>query len=86
MYQMKIVGIEPKKGEYQGREYNNFLIHCVVSDDKVIGKLKTDTIKFKYSNLTALCPAANLDSWIGREISNVYYDKYGNAINVGFKN
>ena len=81
---MKIVGIEQKTGDYQGRQYNNFVIHCLEADNKVIGGYKCNTVKIKYANMVALCPVDQLNTWIGRTIVNVFYDKYGNAVNVQF--
>lgn len=81
---MKIVGIENKSGEYQGREYNNYVVHALDKDSKVIGGMKCVNIKFKASNLADICDLNKLDSLVGKEIEAVYYDRYGNASAVIF--
>ena len=82
---MKIVGIENKKGEYQGRPYNNYIIYGLEQDQNVIGKVKCVNVKFKPNNLAVICPLDHLNDLINKEISDVFYDKYGNAIDVRFK-
>ena len=82
---MKIVGIENKKGDYQGRAWENWVIHGLEQDQNVVGKVKTMTVKFKPQNLALICPIDQLDKLVGKEVSDVFYDKYGNAIDIKFK-
>lgn len=82
---MKIVGFENKKGEWQGRPYNNWLIHCLVNDTNCIGKVRTEIIKFKASYLALFTDISNLDKLVGKDIETVHYDKFGNATSLQFK-
>lgn len=83
---MRIVGIENKKGEYQGRQYNNYIFHCLEADENVIGKARCMQVKFKPVNLQQIVPLDKLESLINKDVVNVFYDKYGNAISMQFKN
>lgn len=82
---MKIVGIENKKGEYQGRAYNNYIIHGLESDPNVVGKVKCVNVKFKPDSLSLICDLQQLDKLIGKEVDRVFYDRYGNATELRFK-
>lgn len=83
---MKIVGIENKKGEYQGRAYNNYIIYGLENDDNVVGRCKCVNVKFKPQNLSLICGLDQLEMLINKEVTDVFYDKYGNAIDMKFKN
>ena len=45
---MKIIGVQIKKGNYQGTDYHNVLLHCTKKDTNVFGEL-TELVKVKYS-------------------------------------
>lgn len=82
---MKLVGIERKTGDYQGRPYDNRFIHFLEEDNSVIGGMKTSLVKFKTKELRDLYPDEDLPKLIGKEVKQVIYDKYGNASGFVFK-
>lgn len=78
---MKVVGIIQKKGEYQGREYNNLMIHCIVSDRRAVGEL-TEVLKVRMSAVDEIfgkrMTDADFDDLVGKEI-RASYNRYGNV-------
>lgn len=83
---MKIIGIELKEGEFQGRKYSNYVIHGYKHLPAAIGENVTETVKIKSANLLSMVrDQSELRSWIGKEIEDVFYDKYGNAVSIRFK-
>lgn len=78
---MKVIGIIQKKGEYQGREYNNLMIHCIVSDRRAVGEL-TEVLKVRMAAVDEVfgkrMSDADLDELVGKEI-RVAYNRYGNV-------
>lgn len=82
---MKIVGIENKTGDFQGRTYNNYVLHCLEDDPKVVGGLKCSTVKFKAQALSNIVNLDEVNKLVGKEVLDVYYDKYGNASGLKIK-
>lgn len=76
---MKVIGMVQKHGEYQGREYDNTYLHCVVSDDDALGEL-TEVVKFKTSETRDIfgrtMHAPDWEDLLGQSI-RVYYGRYG---------
>lgn len=76
---MKVIGMVQKHGEYQGREYDNIYLHCVVSDDNALGEL-TEVVKIKTAEVRDIFGkamyAADWENLLGRSI-RVYYGRYG---------
>lgn len=91
---MKVVGIKRKQGEYQGIQYDNFMIYCTCKDNSCIAGVVTDVIKVKAFDVSEVfeeelvkrdldCP--DNDFWaslVGSSI-RVSYDKYGKCSCVG---
>lgn len=76
---LKVIGIERKKGTYQGFEFDNYVCHCV--DDPVNSNDKkgtmTEIIKLKAKDVEKLNPF----TWINKKIE-IYYDKYQKPIHI----
>lgn len=76
---MKVIGITEKKGDYEGREYHNVMIHCTKEDDSAFGQL-SEVIKVKYSNVIEVfgkpMSAADWQQLIGKKVF-VSYNRYG---------
>lgn len=81
---MKIVGIVHKTGEYNGRAYDNFVVHVVKSDEHAIGGYSTETFKFRPASLSTICNLDRLSMIINREVKRISYDRYGNADYIEF--
>ena len=81
---VKIVGIKERSGEYQGRQYRYYQLHCISSDDKAIGGVVTEVYKFKPAQLSAVCSLDNLNMLVGKEVKKISYDRYGNADDIQF--
>lgn len=81
---MVVVGIQEKKGEYNGNAYHNYLIHCLKDDDNALGQI-SEVIKVKRSNSKEIfgrkMDYSDLDDLIGEEI-RCHYDRYGNASEI----
>lgn len=74
----EIVGIQQKRGEYEGRPYDNTLLHVLSTNVNIIGK-KVDTIKVKtavFQGLLKDCGCAS-DGLIGKS-ADISFDRYGN--------
>ena len=86
MANQKVVGISVSKGEYQGFNYKNLVLHTLCKDEHTEGE-RAQNIKIKYKNLNEVLSlnltAAEVDNLlpkdfinlIGKEIK-VYYDQY----------
>ncbi|MBE6601229.1 MAG: hypothetical protein E7637_01825 [Ruminococcaceae bacterium] len=70
-----IVGIERKKGVYDGREYDNTILHTTFEKDgkATVEGLCTQSFKVK----TNICPAVVLGDCV-----DFMYDRYGNVVHV----
>lgn len=81
---MTVVGIQEKKGEYNGNAYHNYLLHCLKVDDNSLGQI-SEIVKVKASNMREVfgrpMDLPELDALIGEEI-RCYYDKFGNASEI----
>ena len=74
----EIVGIQQKRGEYEGRAYDNTLLHTVSANVNIIGK-QVSTIKMKttvFQNILKDCNCAP-DGLIGKT-ADMTFDRYGN--------
>ncbi len=72
-----IVGMERKVGEYQGREYDNTVLHCTYEKDSLLGGVAVLTIKVKSDRIEEPLE-------IGDHVS-FFYDQYGNVLQVNVK-
>ena len=81
---MKVVGIQEKKGNYQGTDYHNYLIHCLKDDEEALGQI-SEVVKVKYAKAKEVfgrvMSAHDLNELIGKEI-RCYYDRYGAATEI----
>lgn len=81
---MTVVGIQEKKGEYNGNAYHNYLIHCLKDDDNALGQV-SEIVKVKFASVKEVfgkpMSLPELDSLIGEDI-RCYYDKFGNATEI----
>lgn len=74
----QIVGIQQKRGEYEGRMYNNTLLHALCANVNVIGE-QASTIKMKtevFQNILRDCKCTP-DALVGRK-ADITFDRYGN--------
>lgn len=81
---IKIVGIVHKTGEYNGRAYDNYVVHTVRSDDKAVGGVSTETFKFRPATLATICALDQLTMLVNKEVKRISYDRYGNADFIEF--
>lgn len=75
----KVICVERKKGEYQGYNYDNYLIHVVsdpVNKDDCRG-VKTRIIKLKSKDISNENPML----WLDKEIE-ILYDQYGKPVHI----
>lgn len=76
---MKLVGVQEKKGNYNGINYHNYLLHCLKVDGESLGEI-SEVVKVKVANAREVFGTAvditYLDSLIGKDI-RCYYDKFG---------
>lgn len=67
-----IIGIENKNGVYEGKAYNNNILHCTYPKQGVDG-ICVVSLKVKAVN----CPAVAVGDHI-----DVLYDRFGNVVHV----
>lgn len=96
MANQKVVGVSVSKGEYQGFDYKNLVLHTLVKDTKTEGE-RAQQVKIKYKNLNEALDlnltAAEVDrllpkdfiNLIGKEI-RVFYDQYRTVTAVVVEN
>lgn len=76
---MKVVGIQEKKGNYNGINYDNYLLHCLKNDAQAIGEI-SEVVKVKVANskevFGTVVDETYRRSLVGKEI-RCYYDKFG---------
>jgi len=81
---MTVVGIQEKKGEYNGNAYHNYLIHCLKDDDNALGQI-SEVLKVKVAKVKEIfgkpMGLEDLDSIIGEDI-RCYYDKFGSPSEI----
>ncbi len=70
--EFKIVGMERKVGEYQGREYDNTVLHCTYQKDSLLDGVAVSSIKVKSDRI-------NEPLQIG-DVVTFFYDQYGNVL------
>ncbi len=74
----EIVGIQQKRGEYEGRPYDNTLLHTLSTNVNIIGK-QVSTIKMKtavFQSILKDCGCAS-DGLIGKT-ADIAFDRFGN--------
>lgn len=79
---MKVIGIETKSGEYQGRKYENIILHVAVKSCDIAG-VSTNQIKVKSSRLADILSCDLKD--IYEKNIDVYYDEYRNVCRIDVK-
>ncbi|MBQ8407720.1 MAG: hypothetical protein IJY39_02515 [Clostridia bacterium] len=72
--EFKVVGIERKSGEYNGRPYDNTILHCSYAKDGIEDGFAVASVKVKTERIEA--PIV-----VGDKVS-FYYDQYGNVLQV----
>lgn len=74
MKKWEIIGFSSRKGEYEGKSYDNILVHCVreASEDYETGSVCT-TFKVRRSDLVDHMPSVG-------DIVTPYYDQYGRVV------
>lgn len=74
----EIVGIQQKRGDYEGRAYDNTLVHVLSTNANIIGK-EVSTIKMKtavFQNILKDCNCAP-NNLLGKT-ADITFDRYGN--------
>lgn len=81
---MKVIGVQFKKGNYQGTDYHNVLLHCTKKDGEAFGEL-TELVKVKFSEVQEVfgkaLSSADWQNLIGKSIE-YYCDKFGKVLKV----
>lgn len=80
---LQVVGVQEVRGEYEGRPYHNYRIHCFDGNAKgVVGNAVTFfSIKaVRFENVLQLYKG-KLEDFIGAGIE-VYYDQYRRPLKV----
>ena len=72
--EFKVVGIERKSGEYNGKSYDNTILHCSYVKDGLDDGCAVAYVKVKTERIVE--PIA-----VGDKVS-FYYDQYGNVLQV----
>lgn len=85
---MKLVGVEEKKGTYENKEYHNFILHCTHPFDNGLGEgLEVSVYKVKEKVLSEALgkqiTIKDIKAFIGQEVK-CYYDQYRNVTYVVF--
>lgn len=81
---LKVIGVARKYGTYEGREYDNFMMHCVNDSPSVamIGGSACEIVKIKAQNLRGVFGGLVTSDKDWRDligaIVRVHYDRYGN--------
>lgn len=84
---MKLIGVQEKKGEYQGTNYHNIILHVTKQDDNALGAV-TETVKVKRASVTEVfgkdMQSKDFEAALGKDI-NVFYNRYGTpqSITIG---
>lgn len=81
---LTVIGVQQKKGNYQGVAYDNYILHCTREDENAFGVV-SEQIKIKSFSVPDVFGVSMSNSdWnelIGKNI-RVFYNKYGNADEV----
>lgn len=81
---LKVVGLIERKGNYQGNDYHNVILHCTKEDSNAIGEL-TEVVKLRHGRLSEIfgkqTNLTDLVDLIGQTIY-VYYDRFQNVQSV----
>lgn len=85
---MKVFSISIVEGEYEGRTYSNAYVYC--EDDRITKYVNKSLRSFKIrvrdlENVMADYKINNAADLIGRRISKLYYDRYGNVNDIRFE-
>lgn len=83
---LTVIGVQQKQGEYQGKPYNNYILHCTKEDESgnSFGVI-SEQVKVKASKVVEIfghtMTPSDWDELVGKEI-RVFYNKYGTADEV----
>lgn len=82
MKQYKIVGIEKKKGEYQGHPWENFYFHCELlnPENPPIAGIVVKSIKVGNKDIANFSQGYTVDSSMIGRIFTPLYDEYTNLV------
>ena len=75
--EFKVVGIERKVGEYQGRSYDNTVFHCTYVKEQIEDGVAVASVKVKSERIDEPIQ-------VGATVS-FFYDQYGNVLQVNIK-
>jgi len=70
-----IVGIENKKGEYEGHAYEHLILYTLSQRKSVVGQA-ADSFRFSLNRLSPDVRSSLLSLKVGDKIADVFYDKY----------
>lgn len=70
-----IVGIEKRSGVYEGRAYDNTILHCTYMKQDATNTLGLCVATFKVKS--AICPTVNLGDSV-----DPLYDRFGNVAHL----
>ena len=78
----KIVGIDYKKGTYEGKNWENWYFHCVVlnPEQQLIAGELTEVIKVSANQIGNFSKGRVVDKTLLGNIFTPYYDRYGTII------
>ena len=88
---LKLVGVQRKFGEYEGKNYDNVMLHCtqdcpttptIAGDTVEVIKIKAVRIRDVFDGL--ISTDTDWRSLIGAELE-VFYDRYGSAQKITVK-
>lgn len=83
---MKVVGVGRSKGNYEGFDYDNYIVHGLEDDKNVVGqratyvKVKADVFHRDLSSITD----ADMSKLLGLMV-DFGYDKYGKVQSVSVR-
>lgn len=81
---LTVIGVQQKKGTYQGVAYDNYFLHCTREDENAFGVV-SEQIKVKSLSVPDIfgfsMTNSDWDELIGKNIC-VFYNKYGNVDEV----
>lgn len=81
---MVVLGVQEKRGQYQGNDYHNVMLHCSKEDSDCYGVI-TEVIKVKFSNVSEVfgkvMSASDWSNLIGCSII-ANYNRFGNIEHI----
>lgn len=72
--EFKVVGIERRSGEYEGRTYDNTYLHTIYESEKCAEGVAVATVKVKTERIDEPLHVGDMVTF--------FYDQYGNVLQV----